>query len=303
MAFDLNGNMTTRPQSGTITYDREDQPTQLRGVGAVDNSLLQFGYGFDGLPSWRQGRNNAIPLRQYVYDGLTPVMELDSAGNVVAVNTVGPDGVLSRTTGTFPAAAISAGDPPLSGDPPLTPGIDNPPPAPPSDSVKASVPSVNGTNPSVNATNPLVPLATTTTTVFYLPDERGNTAMRLDRNGVILSAHVTDAFGATKTSDYVGSSTDDPFAGFGGSLGYMRESGLDLYRCGFRLYDVYSARWLTRDPIGYDGGQNLYEEGRSFLAYIRPATFGFLCRFDSLISSASQTNLLFPLYVRTQPAP
>ena len=96
------------------------------------------------------------------------------------------------------------------------------------------------------------------TTVFYLPDERGNTAMRLDRNGVILSAHVTDAFGATKTSDYVGSSSDDPFAGFGGSLGYMRESGLDLYRCGLRFYDVANARWLTRDPIGYDGGQNLY---------------------------------------------
>ena len=117
---------------------------------------------------------------------------------------------------------------------------------------------MNGTNPSVNATNPLVPLATTTTTVFYLPDERGNTAMRLDRNGVILSAHVTDAFGATKTRDYVGSSADDPFAGFGGSLGYMRESGLDLYRCGLRFYDVANARWLTRDPIGYDGGQNLY---------------------------------------------
>jgi RHS repeat-associated protein len=96
------------------------------------------------------------------------------------------------------------------------------------------------------------------TTMFYLPDERGNTAMRLDRNGTILSAHVTDAFGATKTSDYVGSSTDDPFAGFGGSLGYMRESGLDLYRCGLRFYDVANARWLTRDPIGYDGGQNLY---------------------------------------------
>ncbi len=82
--------------------------------------------------------------------------------------------------------------------------------------------------------------------------------MRLDRNGVILSAHVTDAFGATKTSDYVGSSTDDPFAGFGGSLGYSRESGLDLYRCGLRFYDVANARWLTRDPIGYGGGQNLY---------------------------------------------
>jgi len=96
------------------------------------------------------------------------------------------------------------------------------------------------------------------TTVFYLPDERGNTAMRLDRNGTILSAHVTDAFGATKTRDYVGSSSDDPFAGFGGSLGYMRESGLDLYRCGLRFYDVTNARWLTRDPIGYDGGQILF---------------------------------------------
>ncbi len=110
----------------------------------------------------------------------------------------------------------------------------------------------------MNGTTPLVPLATTTTTVFYLPDERGNTAMRLDRNGAILSSHVTDAFGATKTSDYVGSSTDDPFAGFGGSLGYSRESGLDLYRCGLRFYDVANARWLTRDPIGYGGGQNLY---------------------------------------------
>jgi RHS repeat-associated protein len=74
----------------------------------------------------------------------------------------------------------------------------------------------------------------------------------------VLSAHVTDAFGATKTSNYVGSSSDDPFAGFGGSLGYMRESGLDLYRCGLRFYDVANARWLTRDPIGYGGGQNLY---------------------------------------------
>jgi len=55
-----------------------------------------------------------------------------------------------------------------------------------------------------------------------------------------------------------GSFHEDPFAGFGGSLGYSRESGLDLYRCGLRFYDVANARWLTRDPIGYDGGQNLY---------------------------------------------
>jgi RHS repeat-associated protein len=28
--------------------------------------------------------------------------------------------------------------------------------------------------------------------------------------------------------------------------------------CGHRYYDPATGRWLTRDPIGYNGGVNLY---------------------------------------------
>jgi RHS repeat-associated protein len=34
------------------------------------------------------------------------------------------------------------------------------------------------------------------------------------------------------------------------------ERGLIL--CTFRYYDPINARWITRDPIGYDGDINLY---------------------------------------------
>ena len=94
--------------------------------------------------------------------------------------------------------------------------------------------------------------------VFDLFDERGNTSLRLDRSGNILSAHVTDAYGTTLTRDYIGSSANDPYAGMGGQFGYEKEPALELYRCGLRHYDPTTGRWLTRDPIGYDGGANLY---------------------------------------------
>jgi RHS repeat-associated protein len=49
----------------------------------------------------------------------------------------------------------------------------------------------------------------------------------------------------------------DPF-GFGGQWGYYTdpETGLDLL--GHRYYDPSAGRFLTRDPIGYAGGINLY---------------------------------------------
>lgn len=55
----------------------------------------------------------------------------------------------------------------------------------------------------------------------------------------------------------------DPYDGFGGQWGYRKDSqapsGPDLYLCGQRYYSVDNCRWLTRDPIGFGGGVNLYE--------------------------------------------
>jgi len=51
----------------------------------------------------------------------------------------------------------------------------------------------------------------------------------------------------------------NPF-GYGGSAGYYTDSNMaGLLLCGQRWYAPYFARWLSRDPIGYDGGANLYE--------------------------------------------
>jgi RHS repeat-associated protein len=36
------------------------------------------------------------------------------------------------------------------------------------------------------------------------------------------------------------------------------DSGIDLYYYGYRFYSAYLCRWLNRDPIGEEGGLNLY---------------------------------------------
>ena len=55
--------------------------------------------------------------------------------------------------------------------------------------------------------------------------------------------------------------------GFGGQFGYYTEQNTKLSSdprdrglilCTFRYYDPINARWLTRDPVGYDGDINLY---------------------------------------------
>ena len=53
-------------------------------------------------------------------------------------------------------------------------------------------------------------------------------------------------------------STNDPYAGFGGQFGYYTDFETGLQLCTFRYYDSANGRWLTRDPIGYSGGVNLY---------------------------------------------
>ena len=103
--------------------------------------------------------------------------------------------------------------------------------------------------------NGLVSRHTTATnaSVFYTFDERGNLAQRLDSNGVVLSTDLYDAFGArTGTAP-----PSDPW-GFGAQWGYQSDNETGLVLCTNRYYDPQQGRFLTRDPIGYAGGVNLY---------------------------------------------
>ena len=94
-------------------------------------------------------------------------------------------------------------------------------------------------------------------TAFFTFDERGSTAQRLDSTGAVKSTDVYDAYGKRTSTDYQDAAGTDNF-GYGGQAGYWTDSGMNLILCTHRFYDPQAGRWLTRDPIGYGGGINLY---------------------------------------------
>jgi RHS repeat-associated protein len=101
-------------------------------------------------------------------------------------------------------------------------------------------------------------------TCWFTFDERGNTTMVTDGYGMeggILSLRQYDSFGnseqglAEQRPHYV---DFNPFDGFGGQWGYQTDRETGLVLCGQRYYDPSAGRWISRDPIGYDGGVNVY---------------------------------------------
>ncbi|HEY3281848.1 MAG TPA: RHS repeat-associated core domain-containing protein [Armatimonadota bacterium] len=70
----------------------------------------------------------------------------------------------------------------------------------------------------------------------------------------MLSSDQYDAYGHLVQG---GGAAGEPF-GWMGQYGYYKDP-TGLYLCTFRYYDLEEARWLTPDPIGYEGGPNLYE--------------------------------------------
>jgi RHS repeat-associated protein len=100
--------------------------------------------------------------------------------------------------------------------------------------------------------NGLVSRSTPSGTTWYAFDERGNVAQRTGSGGGVVSSDLYDAFGnVTRTGG------PDVF-GFGGQAGYYTDTETGLILCTNRFYDPQQGRFLTRDPIGYGGGINLY---------------------------------------------
>ena len=99
----------------------------------------------------------------------------------------------------------------------------------------------------------------TVTPTFYSFDPQGGVSHRTDSNGALVTADEYDAFGNRQSinANLTVSTNSDP-ASFGAQWGYMTDWEDGLVLCGHRYYDPSNGRWLTRDPIGYDGGVNLY---------------------------------------------
>ena len=90
-------------------------------------------------------------------------------------------------------------------------------------------------------------------TVYYLFDPQGSVAHRLDEYGDVQSNDLYDAYGTLLD----GGDATDPY-GYNAQTGYYRDMETGLMLCTFRYYDPAAGRWVTRDPIGYGGGVNLY---------------------------------------------
>jgi len=95
------------------------------------------------------------------------------------------------------------------------------------------------------------------TDYYVTSDAMGSVTTILDEDGNILERRSYDAFGDMSCmlpdSTPVASSPTGVDVGF---QGQVREEFRGLYQMGYRWHNPVLGRWLSRDPIGLDGGVN-----------------------------------------------
>ena len=99
----------------------------------------------------------------------------------------------------------------------------------------------------------LISRHTSSGSTFYEFDNQGAVAERLNSAGSCTTSSTADAIGVVTNS----ATDSDPF-GYEAQAGYYTDQSTGLILTTFRYYDPGAGRFLNRDPIGYDGGINIY---------------------------------------------
>lgn len=154
--------------------------------------------------------------------------------------------------------------------------------------------SLKATN--VFGANGLVSRRVNGVTSFYAFDPMGHAANLVNSAGSVLYNCGYDAYGQP-----YGNATMLTY-GYGAQHGYYRDSEAayadNLLLCTNRWYDPSTARWLTRDPIGYEGGSNLYGYvGGNPVGGVDPSGLRSLTSLDigrlkKLYAAGAPTNLI-----------
>jgi RHS repeat-associated protein len=84
---------------------------------------------------------------------------------------------------------------------------------------------------------------------FYVPDHQGNTRVLTNATGAVTDTLLTDAWGVEVAAS---GATVNPYRAFG-AWGYERDNASRLY-VRARELRVDLGRWVSRDPIGFGGG-------------------------------------------------
>src|SRR5579884_2262329 len=212
--------------TNTFAYDAAFNPTTFRGATNTfntDNQFTNSGYVYDGNgdPTTYQGATLAFDEE----NRLTAVgssFTADYRGDSLRAWKQGANGkVYFLYDGSFPVCELDA----------------------------------SGNLLAVNtfANKRLISRRTSSGSIFYSFDSQGNVAQKLDGRGNVLSSYVYDAFGIPKANG----TSSDPF-GFEAQYGYYTDTETGLQLLTHRYYDPGTGRFMTRDPISYKGGINLY---------------------------------------------
>ena len=93
--------------------------------------------------------------------------------------------------------------------------------------------------------------------LWYAFGPQGETRQLTDNTGAVVDTYAYSPYGVP----IAGTGTDaNPFR-YGGQTGYYTDvnNPTGAILCGLRWYMPQLGRWISRDPIGYSGGYNLYE--------------------------------------------
>jgi RHS repeat-associated protein len=86
---------------------------------------------------------------------------------------------------------------------------------------------------------------------WYAYDQQGTVAQRFAADGTLINVYACDAFGNKLAG------TEEVY-NYNAKSGYYYDAETGFYYCTHRYYDPANGRWLTEDPIGFEGGLNLY---------------------------------------------
>ena len=93
-------------------------------------------------------------------------------------------------------------------------------------------------------------------TYWYLLDLHGSVLRMVDTTGSSVAAYYYDAFGNILGKNGT-LATTNPYR-YSGGEGYYTDNDSGLIHAGYRDYNPSVGRWMTEDPIGLAGGENLY---------------------------------------------